>query len=178
MKLKATPVSMRWLAMAGLAAALSACAPDHADLYTYIDSVKNRPGGQIEPLPQPQPAPSYVYEPGDRRSPFMADVPSAGATVDPNAVDAPDQNRAKEFLEGMPLDSLDMVGTIGNANGSYALVQDAEGRVHTVTTGNHMGFDYGRIVAISESEINLVEIVPDGLGGWRERDASISIGDE
>jgi type IV pilus assembly protein PilP len=177
MKLKATLQSTRWLVLAGLAVALSACGGNFDELDAYILDVKAREGGEIEPLPQPQPAPSFVYEPGDRRSPFTADQQAPVGTPDPDAVDGPDQNRVLEFLEGMPLDSLTMVGTLGNASGNYGLVQDAEGRVHPVTVGNHMGFDYGRIVAISESEIELVEIVTDGLGGWRERPASVRIPD-
>jgi len=178
MKSKATTPSTRWLVMAGLATLLSACGPDHSDLYTYIDSVKSRPGGTIPALPQPKPAPSYEYEPGDRRSPFTADAPAQANSIDPDAVDAPDQDRPKETLEGEPLDSLTMVGTISNSRGYYGLVRDSDGLVYDVTVGNHMGFDYGRIVDISESEIRLIEIVSDGLGGWREREASISIGDE
>jgi type IV pilus assembly protein PilP len=176
MKLKATPVSLRWLAMTGLAVTLSACSPNHDDLHAYIERVKAEPGGPIDPLPQPKLAPSFVYEPGERRSPFTADRPTNVAIDDPNAVGAPDQNRAREFLEGMPLDSLTMVGTLSNASGDYGLVRDVEGRVHSVTVGNHMGFDYGRIVAINETAIELVEIIPDGLGGWRERPANLSTG--
>jgi type IV pilus assembly protein PilP len=39
-----------------------------------------------------------------------------------------------------------------------------------------MGQNEGRIIEISESAIHLVEIVPDGIGGYIERDASIAIG--
>lgn len=178
MKLTNTFSSMRWLVMAGLGAALAACGGNHADLYAYIDDIKAQPGGEIDPLPTPKPPPSFTYEPGDRRSPFTAeDQGPIGGNEDPDGVDGPDQNRVLEFLEGMPLDSLTMVGTLGNANGYFGLVQDGDGLVHPVSVGNHMGFDYGRIVAISESEIQLVEIVTDGLGGWRERPAVIRIPD-
>ena len=178
MKLKSNLKSIRWLVIAGLGTALTACGGNFDDLYTYIDDVKAKPGGEIDPLPQPKPAPSFVYEPGDRRSPFMAeDLRPVGGNDDPDAVDGPDQNRVLEFLEGSPLDSLTMVGTLGNADGYFGLVQDSDGLVHPVTVGNHMGFDYGRIVAISESEIQLVEIVTDGLGGWRERPAIVRIPD-
>jgi type IV pilus assembly protein PilP len=49
--------------------------------------------------------------------------------------------------------------------------------VHRVTVGNHMGQNYGRIVAITDSEIQLVEIIPDGLGGYLERPAAIGLAD-
>ena len=41
-----------------------------------------------------------------------------------------------------------------------------------------MGQNEGRIVEINESAILLVEVVPDGIGGYIEQDASIAIGGE
>jgi type IV pilus assembly protein PilP len=40
-----------------------------------------------------------------------------------------------------------------------------------------MGQNDGRITAITESEIDLVEIISDGIGGYIERDAAISLSD-
>jgi type IV pilus assembly protein PilP len=40
-----------------------------------------------------------------------------------------------------------------------------------------MGQNYGRIVSISDSKIQLVEIIPDGLGGFLERPAAIALAD-
>jgi type IV pilus assembly protein PilP len=40
-----------------------------------------------------------------------------------------------------------------------------------------MGQNYGRILSISESEIQLVEIIPDGLGGFLERPAGLGLAD-
>ena len=56
-----------------------------------------------------------------------------------------------------------------------AVVQTNDGLVHRVTVGNHMGQNYGRIVAISDAQIQLVEIIPDGLGGFLERPAAIAL---
>jgi len=38
-----------------------------------------------------------------------------------------------------------------------------------------MGQNFGRVVAITETEITLTEIVPDGQGGWREQPASVKL---
>jgi type IV pilus assembly protein PilP len=40
-----------------------------------------------------------------------------------------------------------------------------------------MGQNDGRITGISESEITLVEIISDGIGGYIERDAAVSLSD-
>jgi type IV pilus assembly protein PilP len=170
-------LSRHWLVIAAAATTLSACGGANDDLRAYIDEVKARPGGRIEPLPQVQPAPTFVYEPGNRRSPFQPDAPQRRVSNDPNAVDGPDRNRPREFLEQFPLDTLRMVGTLADRRASFGLVQTTDGLVHRVTVGNHMGQNFGRIVSISDSQIQLVEIISDGLGGYLERPAAIGLAD-
>ena len=170
-------VLSRWLAVAMVAATLSACGGPDNDLRAYIDEVKARPGGRIDPLPPVEPAPTFVYEPGTRRSPFVPEAPQRRLSNDPNAVEGPDQNRPREFLEQFPLDTLRMVGTLADRRASFGLVQTTDGLVHRVAVGNHMGQNYGRIVSISDSEIQLVEIISDGLGGYLERPAAIGLAD-
>jgi type IV pilus assembly protein PilP len=170
-------VISRLVAVGVVAATLSACGGPDNDLRAYIDEVKARPGGRIEPLPPVEPAPTYVYEPGTRRSPFTPDAPQRRLSNDPNAVEGPDRNRPREFLEQFPLDTLRMVGTLADRRASFGLVQTTDGLVHRVAVGNHMGQNFGRIVAISDSEIQLVEIISDGLGGYLERPAAIGLAD-
>jgi type IV pilus assembly protein PilP len=169
--------STRWLAAAVAATALSACGGANDDLREYIDGVKARPGGRIEPLPEIKPAPSFVYEAGNRRSPFVPDTPQRRVSNDPNAVDGPDRDRPPEILEQFPLDTLKMVGTLSDRVASFGLVQRPDGLVHRVSVGEHMGQNYGRIVSITEAEIQLVEIIADGLGGYLERPAAIALTD-
>ena len=57
----------------------------------------------------------------------------------------------------------------------YGLVQTSDGLIHRVIPGNYMGQNDGRITGITESEITLVEIISDGIGGYIERDAAISL---
>jgi len=156
---------------------LSACAGDDDELRAYIDEVKARPGGRIPPLPDIVPAPKFVYESDNRRSPFVPDLPQARVSANPDAVSGPDPNRPREFLEQFPLDTLRMVGTLELGGGAFGLVQTSDGLVHRVTSGNHLGQNYGRITSISDAEIQLVEIIPDGLGGYLERPAAVGLSD-
>jgi type IV pilus assembly protein PilP len=165
----------RLLALAAFAATLSACGGATDDLRAYIDEVKARPGGRPQALPQIQPPPQFVYQAANRRPPFTPDAPQRRVSTDPNAVAGPDPNRVREILEQFPLDSLTMVGTLSDRRANYGLVQTNDGLVHRVTVGNHMGQNYGRITAISDSSIQLVEIISDGLGGYLERPASIGL---
>ena len=167
----------RLLAVVPLLAGVGACSSDTSDLQAYIDTVMARPGGRIEPLPEIRPAPSFVYEAGDRRPPFTPDANQRRVSSDPNAVRGPDPTRPREYLEQFSLDTMRMVGTLSGRSGAYGLVQTADGLVHSVSIGNHLGQNYGRITAISDSEIQLIEIIPDGLGGFIERPAGIGLSD-
>lgn len=160
---------------AALAAALlvTGCSGGMADLDAYIAEVKARPGGRIDPLPEIKTYESFRYAPGDARSPFVPDVP----TVGPAGGVRPDVERRREYLEGFPLDTLSMVGTLNMGGQRYGLVQTSDNLVHRVLVGNYVGQNDGRIVSITSSEIQVLEIVPDGLGGYTERAASISLGD-
>jgi type IV pilus assembly protein PilP len=107
----------------------------------------------------------------------LPDTPQNVVSTNPNAVLGPDPNRAREFLEQFPLDSLRMVGSLELNQIKSGLVQASDGLVHRVLVGNHIGQNYGRVMAISDSEIELVEIIPDGLGGYIQRPASIGLSD-
>ena len=171
------PNTLRFLMTGALLGLLAGCGPDTRELQAYIDEVMARPGGRIEPLPEIQPAPSYVYHANSRRSPFVPDTPEQLVGGDPNAITGPDPNRPREYLEQFSLDTLQMVGTLRGQSGDFGLVQTSDGLVHRVTVGNHLGQNYGRITSISDSEIQLVEIIPDGLGSFIERPAGISLSD-
>jgi type IV pilus assembly protein PilP len=157
-----------------LAVGLGGCSRGMSDLEAYIAEVHARPGGRIEPLPEIKIHETFRYDPGDARSPFVPDMPAAGGVV--GGV-RPDADRRREYLESFPLDTLNMVGTINMGGRLYGLVQTTDKLVHRVLTGNYLGQNDGRVVSITTSEIQLLEIIPDGLGGYTERAASISLGE-
>ncbi len=157
---------------------LAACGGDMDDLDSYVNDVKSRPGGRIEPLPTitPYEGFTYVADVEGVRSPFVPDTPQV-ANAGPGGGPSPDTERSREFLEGFPLDTLSMVGTLYIGDTMYGLVQTSDGLIHRVVPGNYLGQNDGRIANISESEIELVEIISDGIGGYIERDAAIGLSD-
>ena len=165
------------LLLAIAATGLAACGGDMDDLDSYINEVKARPGGRIEPLPEiaPYEVFPYVADVENIRSPFVPDTPQAVGTAAGGVIPEPD--RPSEFLEGFPLDTLRMVGTLDINETVYGLVQTSDGLIHRVIPGNYMGQNDGRITDITESEIALVEIISDGIGGYIERDAAIGLSD-
>ena len=155
--------------------ALTGCSANMDELDSYINEIKARPGGRIEPLPEITPYEVFTYQADVRgmRSPFVPDTPQA-AGQQANGV-RPDQARIREHLESFSLDTMSMVGTLDMAGTTYGLVQTSDGFIHRVVPGNYLGQNDGRIVAISDSEIELVEIISDGIGGYVEREAAISL---
>ena len=157
------------------ATALTAgCSNDMSDLMTYVDQVKTRPGGRIEPLPQIKPYETHSYAAEELRSPFQPDLPQQRST---GGGPRPDDTRNKEYLEQFPLDSLRMVGTVVQEGRTYGLVRTSDGLVHRVVPGNYVGQNDGQIVTISDSEISVTELVPDGIGGFFQRQGAIGLSD-
>lgn len=145
-----------------------------ADLRQYVQSVLARPPGKIEPLPEVKSVETFVYEPGDRRDPFTPDEQSEPEVASDNGL-APDPNRRKEELESYPLDSLRMVGTLELDGELWGLIRTKEGILHRVKVGNYMGQNNGQIVSIGNDAIQLIEIVSDAPGQWRERAATVAL---
>jgi len=87
----------------------------------------------------------------------------------------PDSRRNREFLEQFSLDTLRMVGTLRLSDRTYGLIKTKDGLVHRVLPGNYLGQADGRVTDISPSKISVVEIIPDGLGGYMERPASLAL---
>jgi type IV pilus assembly protein PilP len=164
---------LRKLGMAAIALALAGCSGGNADLDEYINEVKARPGGRIEPLPQIKPYETFTYNAESLRSPFMPDSPKGRSAAGPR----PEANRPKEYLEQFPLDTLTMVGTLQRDSNRYGLLQTQDGLVHRVLPGNYVGQNDGRVTAVGDGEIQIEELVPDGIGGFYKRSAAIGLAD-
>lgn len=156
---------------------LSACGSSHefGDLQAYMDEVRARPKGSIEPLPKFQPYEAFTYNASGMRSPFQKPVKIDLATQQKGSKDIkPDESRVKQFLEGFNIEVFEMVGTLSDGSSIFALVKGAGG-VYRVKVGDYLGKNHGRIVAINEAKIDVIEIVPDGEGGWLERPRSLAL---
>ena len=165
---------LRTVVAVAVLATVAGCSDDTDQLRAKIAEIKARPGGRIEPLPEVKPYETFAYPASDERSPFEPGMPASA--TGPNAI-RPDSSRPREFLEQFSLDTLRMVGTLKLQGRIYGLVQTKDGLVHRVLPGNHLGQSDGRITAIEEGKISLIEIVPDGMGGFVERPAALGLSD-
>ena len=155
---------------------ISACSQDISDLQTYIAQTKSAHVGSVKPIPQFKPYESFSYSAAELRDPFVANVDLDNDETTKTSLLNPDSSRPRQPLEIFPLDTLSMVGTLEQNEQLWGLIKDPQNMVHRVQVGNYMGQSEGRIIKINDSAIYLVEIVPDGIGGYIERDASIAIG--
>lgn len=167
--------SIRMLMLAACMLALAACGRGTSDLEAWVAEVKNRPPPPLDPLPVMQQFETFEYAAQNLRDPFSPPVADRGSTA--SSGPRPDPERRKELLEVFPLDSLDMVGTLGSSGQLWALVMAPDRVVHRVRSGNYLGQNEGRITAVHEDHIEILELVPDGAGGWQERKASIALDD-
>ena len=157
-----------------------------ADLEAYVQEVLGRSSTKIEPLPPIPPYAVYTYASGqaDKKDPFQTffekpdqesvQVEQCTPGVDPNCI-APDPDRRREELEFFPLDSLRMVGTLEQEGEIWGIVLSSDANVYRVTIDNYMGQNHGRIINIEEEGIELLEIVPNGTGGWLERSTKVAL---
>lgn len=151
---------------------------DFSDLNHYISEVKARPKGPIEPLPEIEVVEPFIFKPEGLRDPFKPleqTEQAEGFDVGTGNGIKPDTSRRKEELEAFSLDSLRMVGTVVMKTGLWGLIKASDGTIHRVQVGNHIGKNYGKITRITHDKIELIEIVPDKPGEWREQSASLAL---
>ena len=148
---------------------------EFVDLQAYMDEVRARPKGSIEPMPKFQPYEAFTYNASGMRSPFQKPVKIDVASQQKGSKDIkPDETRVKQFLEGFNIEVFEMAGTLSDDVGIFGLLQGGGG-VYRVKVGDYLGRNHGRIVSVTESKIDVVEIVPDGEGGWLERPRSLAL---
>jgi type IV pilus assembly protein PilP len=147
-----------------------------------MKQIDSKPRGRIEALPEVKVYKSFTYSAANRRSPFLPpqDVVVNEIQIQKDQSNVkPNFDRVPEVLESMALGELRMVGTLQrNAQDVlWALISDRSGSVHMAKVGQYMGKNHGQIKDIKIGRLDLIEIVPNGYGGWLERPRTISLDD-
>ena len=169
----------RWLILCalvmagGCARGITSTPGDAPNLESWVADVRARPAPPLDPLPVMQQFETFEYAAQTLRDPFS----DAWNNAEGGGL-RPDPDRRKETLEQYPLDSLDMVGTIGKGPGLVALVMGPDKVTYRVRPGNYLGQSEGRGSSVREDGLGLVGLVADGAGGWLERQASIALEDQ
>ncbi|MFK3917783.1 pilus assembly protein PilP [Psychrobacter sp. NPDC078501] len=140
-----------------------------------MTDIRNQPAQPIEPPPKAELVEDFVYSASSQRSPFLPPslVNVQGPTTPIDGV-RPDINRIKEPLEQYELSQLVFRGVVISPEGQrYALIQRPDGSVASVKVGDYLGLNDGRIVEITPTQVNLIEIVPDSRAGFVEKPQSL-----
>ncbi|MFW2076270.1 pilus assembly protein PilP [Acinetobacter sp. ULE_I010] len=137
-------------------------------------NIRNEQPLPIEPAPVFTPVPSFSYSAQQLRSPFLPNSLANELKIMSGKRVYPNFSRQTQPLESYPLESLTLKGSMkGNAGQIVGLIQTPDGEIERVQQGNYMGMNQGRIVEITPTRIDLLEIVPDGRDGYIERPRSL-----
>ena len=159
--------------------AVAACGGDeHGDLKQELNTLTKDFRGRVEPLPQVKPYEPVPYTAEGQTDPFRPDrIDVAQRQITPSATSArveKERDRPKEPLEAFPLESIQMMGTISQANEVFALVKEGP-NLYRVRKGNYMGQNFGVVTGIDESQISLKELIQDSGGEWVERNSALQL---
>lgn len=168
---------MRRLIVIVMATGLAACSSDeYSDLKKELKTLSKDLRGKIEPLPVVKPYEPVPYTVFDQPDPFGPTKIELVVKAQPVGTGGPrpDMDRRKEPLETFPLESLKMVGIWRKGKDVFALVK-ADTTVYPVKVGNYLGANFGLVTAISDTQLNLRELVQDSGGDWTERKGALQL---
>ena len=167
-------------ALAWVVLALTGCGGgNEAELRTWMDETRKTMRPTTQPVPEPKQFTPFAYEskalidPFDQQKMILAAARQAQSRSSTSSI-RPDLDRRREMLEGYALDQLKMVGTLRQSGNQVALI-DAAGQTFMVRRGNYLGQNFGLVTNISETEVDLKEIVQDAAGEWIERPTKLEL---
>lgn len=137
-------------------------------------NIRNQPPLPIEPAPVFPPVPTFDYAAHQLKSPFLPSSLAAELKIMSGKRVYPNLSRQLQPLESYAIESLNMKGSMRSQSGQIlALIQTPDGEIERIQRGSYMGMNHGRVVNITPTQIDLVEIVPDGREGYVERPRSL-----
>ena len=170
-------MTLRLTAVVLTALTLAACSAEHDELKQWMDQQRREVKPNITPLTPPKHFDPEPYSAAQAVEPFSTQKLTVAIKQEargPNSLLAAELNRRKEPLEAFPLDSMSMVGSVQRGGRPFALLR-VDNLLYQVKTGDYLGQNYGRVTKITETGIDLREIVQDAAGEWIERSASLQL---
>ncbi len=148
---------------------------EYQDLKEELKKLTADLRGKVAPLPVVKPYEPVPYKAFDLPDPFgSSKIELVTKTASSGGGLKPDLNRPKEPLEAFPLESVKVVGVLQQAKQTFALVR-ADATVYRVKVGNYMGQNFGLVTDITESQVQLRELVQDASGDWAERVSTLQL---
>ena len=169
---------MKYALVALSTALLFGCEAQIDDLQVFVAEVKQTTPINIEPYPQFESKPRFVYSAGELRSPFQHPR-NTGAEVkevasQPNCAQ-PNFKRTKQPLEQFGVDALSVTGEFVSKGKKWALIKVNSGDLFKATVGDYLGLFFGRIDSIENGTVSFTEMLPDGAGCWQKKQATLTM---
>lgn len=160
---------------------LAGCQPSgQDDLRQWMNDLRANTKPHVTPLKEPVEFVPQDYLAGNGVDPFNQQKLTQALRRDSQesagnaTLIAPELARRKEPLESYPLDTVKMVGSMVK-NGRPTALVTVDKLLYQVTPGNYLGQNYGKIVAITETNMKIREIVQDQTGDWVERMTTLDL---
>lgn len=159
---------------------LLACSPIEDDLriQKQLYQLRTQPLGQIDPLPYFSEfvLPHYTQDP-TQRDPFTPDsaLLAAISKPTPETALAPDLERIRTPLEDLRLDELSLRGIMQRGEKIRALLLTPDGQLVSVSQGDYLGQNHGRIVQLDFRGLTLDERIYLEDKGWQKRQKRLEL---
>lgn len=151
---------------------LAACSDGGDDLDSFIKNAAKGMQPKIKPLPEVKPYLALQYNADSK----LTDPFRSRKASNKSGVLQPNMNRPKEPMEAYPLESIKYVGQLSKVKLTYALLLTPDNGVQQVKVGNYVGQNFGMVTKITDSQVELKEIVQDELSGdWIERVSNLPL---
>jgi type IV pilus assembly protein PilP len=142
-----------------------------------METVKQESKVRVVPLTEPKVFVPAAYEGDALTDPFnQSKLLVALAKMKANTDNGlrPNFDRNREALEAYPLDQMEMRGYTEKNKTITALIMVGKS-MYQVRIGNYIGQNFGKIIGISETQVEIEEIVQDAAGEWTKRKATLEL---
>jgi len=163
---------------------LAGCQPSgQDDLRQWMNDLRANTKPHVTPIKEPLQFVPQAYVAGNGVDPFNSQKLTQAFRRDSQesagnaSLIAPELARRKEPLEAYPLDVVKMVGSMVK-NGKPVALVTVDKLLYQVNVGNYLGQNYGKIIAIAETNMKIREIVQDQTGDWVERMTTLELQEE
>ena len=171
---------MKRLLLIAFCGALGACTGgDHVDLKQWMADDTKDMRGSVPKLPDVKPYEPVPYEMDGTLDPFKPNkiepesrykqLAGKGGAFMP---DFEAREIRNSLLEKYPIESLKMIGFM-NVNRKPMAVIQVEDKIKQVKVGDYMGLDFGMVTQVTDTEVQLRELIQDSAGDWTERKSSL-----
>jgi type IV pilus assembly protein PilP len=150
------------------------------DLNLFVVEAKSKVYPINDKIPELRQIDALAFTGSQGRNPFTEPKAEVAAPTKnaPKSCPQPNFKRTKQALEMYSLDNLLMRGTLFVDNQLWALVQVSGSEIYKVKPGYYLGLNHGKVLKITKTKIELLELASDQDGCWQERITQITLQSE